>query len=294
MPQHPAPRLAQPSSARRSNGPIVGALAYLGGLLILALSIPKAVLLPRGPAPKFLPALVRQLDELFQFGLPLVALVHVPVGTFLAMQAFYSATFTEAVGAVVGLGLLRNMAPMMTGLTLAGLCAVQFTPSLRSQPHAGLDDDPHWVPDRAVALGREQDPRTSPEPARLAAVRIVATMIVGPIFVLWGTVIGTLVGMGVARSMLGVSPTIFFGKISDMILPVDALGLVVKGTTFAFFAALLACHEGLRSQQDGDSVRGASFRAACFAMVAVLAVNSGWFTIAYLSGSPYGPALATG
>jgi phospholipid/cholesterol/gamma-HCH transport system permease protein len=208
------------------------------------------------------------------------------------MQAFYSATFTEAVGAVVGLGLLRNMAPMMTGLTLSGLCAVHFTTQLRTQPHAALDDHPGWTPDRDVTLGRAEDPRTPPEPARLAAVRIVATMIVGPIFVLWGTAVGTLVGMGVARSMLGVSPAIYLGKIAEMIMPVDALGLVVKGAIFAFVAALLGCYEGLRDTHEESSLRAAVFRATCFAMIGVLAVNSSWFSIAYLSGSPFGPTLA--
>jgi phospholipid/cholesterol/gamma-HCH transport system permease protein len=231
---------------------------------------------------------VRQLDAMLVPGIPLVGLVHVPLGSFLAMQAFYNATFTEAVGAVVGLGLLRNMGPMATGLCLAGLLASRITPELRERAPSGLDDASLAVPDRDSPT----DTRVDVEPARLAAPRILASLLVGPILALWGTMLGTLVGMLIARSMLNVSFPIYLGKILEMLRPIDVSGLVVKGAAFALVAAVLACHEGLGTRRDPQAIRSAVFRATCLAMLGILAINSCWFTVAYLSGDPFGPAIA--
>jgi phospholipid/cholesterol/gamma-HCH transport system permease protein len=248
---------------------------------------------PRNSGPRFVPALTRQLDELFWYGLPLVALVHVPTGSFLAMQAFYHATFTDAVGAVVGLGLLRNMAPMLTGLVLAGFCAIRITPELRGGLAPGIDYEPEWAPNRDQSRGEESDSLGSADAAQVTAVRLAAAIIAGPILALWGTAIGTLVGMALAASMLGVSPAIYIGKILELVQPIDVAGLVVKGAAFAALAALFACHEGLGVGRHRDAVRSATFRATCCAMMAILAANSCWFTLAYLSGAPFGPALAS-
>ncbi|MGE3818146.1 MAG: organic solvent ABC transporter permease, partial [Isosphaeraceae bacterium] len=61
-------------------------------------------------------------------GLPISALVHVGMGSFLSMQAFFGGTFVDGAGAVVGVGLIRNVAPLLVGFILAGLFAARLTP----------------------------------------------------------------------------------------------------------------------------------------------------------------------
>jgi phospholipid/cholesterol/gamma-HCH transport system permease protein len=268
-------------------------LAYVGGAALLVFSVPRAVLWPRGPAPRLLPSFLRELDALLVLGLVLVGLVHVPLGSFLAMQAFYNATFTEAVGAVVGLGLLRNMAPMATGLTLAGILAARITPQLRGRAPGQLDDEPGSVPDRDTLHEAAAGPGHEVEPARLAAPRLLAALLAGPVLALWGTVVGTVVGMLIAQSMLNVSYPIFLGKILEMLRPIDVAGLVVKGSAFTLLSAVLACHEGLKPGRDAAAIRVAVFRATGLGMTGTLAINSCWFTVAYLSGDPFGPAVAS-
>ena len=53
-------------------------------------------------------AILHNLGWMLGMGLPLVGLVHVSFGSFLTMQAYFGATFTEAAGIVVGLGLIRK------------------------------------------------------------------------------------------------------------------------------------------------------------------------------------------
>lgn len=287
-----APSLATPTMDLPT-GKVARVLAYFGGLCVLGISLPRAIVRPRGPAPTLLPAVFRQLDDLFANGLPLVALVHIPMGSFLAMQAFFHATFTEAVGAVVGLGLVRNLAPLLAGMVLTALLALKIVPELRGS-HAGLDGDDLSVPDREVARGGRPDPRPVPEPARLAAVRVLSAAIAGPVLATWGAIIGLLIGLVIAQAKLSVAPGIFLGKLAEMVHPNDAVGLMAKSALFGVVSALVACHEGLRGDSDPRAVAPAVFRSVCIALTAMLVVNACWFTVEYLSGPAFGPPLAPG
>src|SRR3954469_7225369 len=140
-----APRRVAPNPLALFGQWVVNVLAYLGGLVLLAGSAARGVWKPEPGVPPLVPALIRQWEWLFGAGLPLVGLVHVGLGSFLAMQAYYGATFVEAVGPVVGSGLVRNLAPLLTGLTMAGLFAGRLTTELR-RPLRELDDGPADVP----------------------------------------------------------------------------------------------------------------------------------------------------
>jgi phospholipid/cholesterol/gamma-HCH transport system permease protein len=228
-------------------------------------------------------------------GLPLVGLVHVGLGSFLAMQAYFGATFVAAAGPLVGIGLVRNIAPLVAGLILAGLLAARLTPELRGRSRVGLDGDPRWIPDREVVLGLRPDPRPPTPAPRLALARVAAAAAAGPVLGLWGAAVGTAIGWLVARIMLGISAPVFFGSILERLWIRDVVGLVAKGTAFGAAAALFACFEGLRRPDatDPDAVAVASCRAACLAAATILVINGFWFKIAYLSGAPFGPTVLT-
>ena len=74
---------------------------------------------------------MHQLFWMLFTGFPLVGLVHIAIGSFLSLQAYYGSTFVDGTGAVVGVGLLRNLGAMMTGLTFAGILAARMVPELR-------------------------------------------------------------------------------------------------------------------------------------------------------------------
>ena len=278
--------------ARIGRGALVG-ITYLGALGTLVGSATRSVFRPSGQCPAFVPATTRQAATLLAMGLPLVGLVHVGLGSFLSMQAYFGGTFVDGTGAVVGVGLIRNAAPLMAGMTLAVLIAARTVWELRGRPRSGLDAEPGWAVDRDPAPGRPAGADPAPEPARLAAVRIAAALVVGPVLALWGILVGTVVGWQVGKMMLGVSTHAFFFMLTEMIWLRDVVGLVIKGLAFALFAALFACHEGLRgsAHTDPDSVPSAACRAASLASVAILVFNSGWFLLVYHAGPAFGPTL---
>jgi phospholipid/cholesterol/gamma-HCH transport system permease protein len=258
---------------------LLASVSYLGGLATLSASSTRSLIRPEEDAPARVRSLVRELAALLALGFPLVALVHVGLGSFLSMQAYFGGTFVDGTGAVVGVGLIRNLASQMVGFILAGLVASRTTTSLirsrSSQPVGGPESDP------PASAGRA------------AAIPIAATVLAGPILSLWGVVVGTVVGWQVSQTLLGVSTDSFLFMFEQMIWLRDVVGLVVKGMAYGYFAGLFACYEGLRTPSGSapPALESSACRAACGAMVAILILNSGWFLLVYHAGPAFGPTL---
>jgi len=251
-------------------------VGYLGRAALLAASALRASVRSPGPATPIWAETVAQLDRLLVMGLPPVALVHVGMGSFLAMQAYFGATFVEGTGSVVGVGLIRNLAPMLAGFILAGLVSARYVAELRGPGGPG----PAGV-----------------EPARLVAPRLAAAMVAGPILGAWGALVGTTVGWLAAQSMMGLTLPGFFDMMLEMLWARDVVGLVVKGAAFGLVAALLACHEGLSRPgpvvDPPEAVCAAACRAAYLGGLAILAFNGGWFLLVYHAGPAFGPTVLT-
>ena len=112
---------------------VISVLAYLGGLArFVAASAVSLVRLRRheDDLPGFWAVMKGELWWILVMGCPLVGLVHVAMGSFLSLQAYFGSTFVDGTGAVVGVGLLRNLATLMTGMTLSGLLAGRMIPDL--------------------------------------------------------------------------------------------------------------------------------------------------------------------
>ena len=243
-----------------------------------------------------------QLAWIFALGFPFVTLVHVGIGSFLAMQSYFGGTFAEGTGAVVGVGLLRNLSSLLAGLSLAALVAARMVPELRARTRAARltpvpeIDPPGFLARTAAGQTVRRDSGRPPEAAvsgRGVSSRLIAATLAGPVLGIWGAAVGTLVGWQVARVMMGVSTHTFFRMFWDMLWMRDVLGLVVKGVLFGAFAGIFSCHEGLRGRDDDglNEVSQAASRAACFTAVGILIVNSGWFILFYHAGPAFGPTL---
>ncbi len=282
-------RTASTEMSTRPGFPGLKLVADLGGTASLAVEAMTAPFRRRGDAPPLLGATIRQASWLIAAGFPIVGLTHLSIGSFLAMQSFYGATFSEAAGPVVGLGLIRNVAPLLTGFIVAGLIAAKVTTELRGGPRPGLDDDPASVPDREASQGLRPDDRPKADAGRLVFARIAGAALAGPVLTMVGSAVGSCMGMLVAKTMLGLRASIFIGKFMEMLLPCDVAGIVVKGSAFAGCAALVASFEGLRPLDAGCEPN--PHRAAVRAIFLILLMNLSWFNVIYLAGKPYGPLV---
>ena len=303
---------------------VIEVVAYAGGVTVLAFGALGSMLWPRrdrahaAAAPGFWKTLMHQLSWMLMMGVPLVGMVHVAMGSFLSLQAYYGSTFVDGTGAVVGVGLLRNLGGLMTGLTFAGILSARMVPELHILSRRMIIADTPAVSSTSTG-GRlpeeidDDEPSVvhSIAPGRLAAPRIVAAGIACLLLSQWGIAIGTLVGWQASQSMMGLPTETFFMMMAKMMWFRDVVGLVVKGLFFGAVPALFCCYEGLgpgASDQEpaseciSDSHPGhglappwstSVFRAACLSCAAILVLNSSWFILVYHAVPFYGPTLLT-
>jgi phospholipid/cholesterol/gamma-HCH transport system permease protein len=253
----------------------IGLVGYFGRLALLTTSALGSALRAVFSGPSFFRESACQLDRLLALGLPLVGLVHVGLGSFLSMQAYFGATFMDGIGPVTGVGLIRNLAPLMTGFVLAGVVSARFVAEL------GLAEP------------------GSREASRMVATRLLATAVAGPVLAVWGSLVGIAIGWLVANQMMGLTLPAFFDMFLEMLWVRDIVGIVFKGAAFGFMAALLACYEGLsrpvhvESPADLEAIYSAACRATCLAGLAILFINGGWFLLVYHAGPAFGPTVLT-
>jgi phospholipid/cholesterol/gamma-HCH transport system permease protein len=298
----------------------LGITSYVGGVTLLAMAALRSVLWPRRrdepDTPGFLKTLMHQLFWMLVTGLPLVGLVHIALGSFLSLQAYYGSTFVDGTGAVVGVGLLRNMGGMMAGLIFSGILSARMIPELRIlsrylSSHRGLSSRPDPSSRRRGEATDLDAARASQsiDPGRLAAPRIAAASIACLLLSQWGITVGTVVGWQASQSMMGVPTATFFMMMLKMMWFRDIVGLVVKGLMFGALPATICCYEGLVTRETEDEPASESispsypahgwappwyssvFRAACLSCVAILFMNSSWFVLVYHAVPFYGPTL---
>jgi phospholipid/cholesterol/gamma-HCH transport system permease protein len=302
---------------------VVEAIAYVGGVTLMASRAAGWLLWPvpgrnEAPAPGFAKTVMHQLGWMLFLGIPLVGMVHVAIGSFLSLQAYYGSTFVDGTGAVVGVGLLRNLGGLMTGLTFAAAMAGRMIPELRILAR-------HLVVRQAAASSvaatedrrrQERDEAGRPmelsiRPGRLAAPRIAAAGIACLLLSQWGIGVGTVVGWQASQSMMGVPTETFFMMMMKMMWFRDVVGLVVKGLLFGAVPAAICCYEGFGPGVFDDEPAGHGispshpahglappwsvpvFRATCLSFVTILVMNVSWFILVYHAVPFYGPMLLT-
>jgi phospholipid/cholesterol/gamma-HCH transport system permease protein len=279
---------------------VIAGMSYVGGVVLLTGSAASALFRSdREGTPisvAFGRTLVRQLSWMLAFGIPLVGLVHIAMGSFLSLQAYYGSTFVDGTGAVVGVGLLRNLGGLMTGMILSGMLAARMIPELSFLA-------------RSLGVGEFRGALEQKPPVlahRLAAPRILAAAIACLFLSQWGIVVGTVVGWRASESMMGLPTETFFLMMVRMVWLRDVVGLIVKGLMFGMLPAAICCYEAFREagrQEEtvpatdllladaGAPLATPILRATCFGIVAILIVNASWFILVYHAVPFYGPTL---
>jgi len=296
-------------------------MVYLGGVTLFSFRVAGSFLWPRfgrdegTAAPGFMKTMMQQLSWMLILGVPLVGMVHIAMGSFLSLQAYYGSTFVDGTGAVVGVGLLRNLGGLMTGLTFSAIMAARMIPELRilerrlsSSESSSARSGANAARSPAIVSGDVGGGSLTIDARRVAAPRIVAAGIACLLLSQWGITVGTFVGWQASLSMMGLSTATFFMMLLKMMWFRDVVGLIVKGLVFGALPAAICCYEGLGSgTRDEDPPAGFGpqqladesappwvtpvFRATCLSFVAILIMNSSWFILVYHAVPFYGPTL---
>lgn len=195
--------------------------------------------------------------------LPIIGLMNFLIGIVLAYQL---AEQLHQYGAdiyivdITGIGILREFAPLITAIILAGRTSTSFAALLGT-----------------MKVNQEIDAlRTmgiSPM-ARLVLPRVIGLLIALPLLTVWADIFGILGGMVMTQNILGINYHAFLQRFSeDIALRHYVLGLI-KTPVFALIVAGVGCFQGFQTSSSAQSVGEKTTKAAVQAIFLVIIVDA--------------------
>ena len=204
--------------------------------------------------------LLRQVDQTGPLSLPIVALTCFLVGL---MLAYMGGAQLEKMGAptfiadIVTVGMVRELAGLMTGMILAGRVGASFAAQLATM-QAGEEIDALRV------LGVNPIDH-------LVLPRLLALVLVAPLIMAYASLVGVLAGMVPATLVYGVPAAEYLHR-SLLALTWTHLWIgVFKCTLYAALLSLAGCREGLHAGRDAQAVGLATTAAVVKGLVWIIA-----------------------
>ncbi len=213
--------------------------------------------------PPFYPRLLlRQIVEIGYYSLPVIGLTAVFTGMVLALQSYTGFARFNAEGAVatvVVLSITRELAPVLTGLMVAGRIGAAMAAEIVTMR----------VTEQIDALSTLA---TNPY-KYLIAPRLLAGLIMLPCCVLVADIIGVFGGYLVAVHKLGFNPAVYLKNSWQFLELIDVISGLVKAGVFGFLIALMGCYHGFYSKGGAQGVGSATTNAVVSASILILGCN---------------------
>lgn len=212
--------------------------------------------------PFYFKLLGKQFVNIGFYSLPVVGLTTLFAGMVIAIQTYSGISEYGAesvVASVVLISVTRELAPVLSALMVAGRIGAAMAAEIGTMR----------VTEQIDALVT-----LSANPFRyLIAPRIWAAIIVMPLLVLLGDVIGIFGGYLVGVYKLDFNPANYIVNTVDFIKPVDIIMGVVKAGVFGFVIAIMGCYHGYRSKGGAQGVGEATTNAVVTSSILILILN---------------------
>ena len=235
-----------------------GQLAQFGGVLLLFLYVVQTMFLR-------LPRWKETIEQLYKIGWQSQAVVLITgafTGMVFAVQTglqFHKVKMDTAVGPVVAIAMLRELAPVLTGLMVAGRVGAAIAAELGTMR----------VTEQIDAL---RSMGTSPTDY-LALQRFWALVIGLPLLTAEAMACGIGAGFVVAVQMINIDPAYYWHKMLKFTAQKDVMACLIKSVFFAAFIALIACHKGFNADEGAEGVGRATTEAVVVSSLTILIAN---------------------
>ena len=243
---------------RRQGKPLVAFVSRLGEFSIFVAQSVYNCLTP----PFYGRNLLRQIIDMGFYSLPVVGLTTIFAGMVIALQSYSGfARFgaESAVASVVLISVTRELAPVLSALMVAGRIGAAMAAEIGTMR----------VTEQIDALTT-----LSTNPFKyLIAPRILAGVLVLPLLVLIGDVIGIFGGYVVGVYKLGFNPANYVNSTLDNLQSIDITTGVVKAAVFGFIISMMGCYNGYKSKGGAQGVGEATTNAVVSASILILIFN---------------------
>ncbi|EHR72563.1 ABC-type transport system involved in resistance to organic solvents, permease component [Burkholderiales bacterium JOSHI_001] len=209
-----------------------------------------------------------QVDQCGPRSLPIVGLISFLVGLILA---YMGAAQLQRFGAqiyiadLVTIGMVREIAALMTAIILAGRVGAAFAAQLGSMQANEEIDALH-------ALGL-------PPVEHLVLPRLLALTLVAPLLTAYAGAVGVVAGLLVAVGVFHVTPVEYVRQSLEALTLTHAAVGLFKGTVYAALVAISGCLQGLNAGRSAQAVGEATTRAVVQAIVWIV-VSASAITVA--------------
>lgn len=201
--------------------------------------------------------------------LPIVGLLSFLLGVVVAYQGAdqlrqYGANIFVA--DLVGLSMLREFAPLITAIIVAGRSGSAYAAQIGT-----------------MAVTEEIDAMRTLgiEPHELLVLpKIVALVIALPLLTVFADVLGVLGGMVMAKTQLGVGFAEFLDRMAKAVSITSYLVGIGKAPVFAAIIAVVGCFQGFRTHGGADSVGQQTTRSVVQSIFLVIVADA-LFSIAF-------------
>jgi phospholipid/cholesterol/gamma-HCH transport system permease protein len=191
----------------------------------------------RGRAVRFVPV----FHQSSVAALPVVALFGIAAGsvlTLLGTQQLAKFGVPAMTPKLVGIVVLREIGPLMTGIVMAGSVASAFAAEVAAALAAGKRSG---GPEEPADPGRSVDPVYT-----LVAPRVLALTVSGPLLVAYANALALLGATAVGALSFGNPPQAYFETVLAGLGFKNAVAGLVKGAAFGFVAGYAGCYHGFR------------------------------------------------
>jgi len=173
----------------------------------------------------------------------IIALTSFLIGLVVAYQSAYQLKVYGAnifIVDMLGLSILRELAPLITAIVIAGRSGSSFTAQIG-----------------AMKITQELDAMRTMgfDPYKFLVIpKLIALMIAMPILIFLADVMGIFGGMIVANIDLAITPTLFLDRFNEVISAKHFFIGILKGPFFAFLIASIGIYRGLMVKDDTQSI----------------------------------------
>ena len=212
--------------------------------------------------PFYFKLLGRQFLDIGFYSLPVVALTTIFAGMVIALQTysgFSSYGAESAIASVVLISVTRELAPVFCGLMVAGRIGAAMAAEIGTMR----------VTEQIDALTT-----LSTNPFKyLVTPRIIAGVLVLPMLVMIGDIIGIFGGYVVSIYQLDFNPANYINTTINDLQAIDIVTGLIKGAVFGFIISLMGCYNGYKSRGGAQGVGEATTKAVVTSSILILIFN---------------------
>ena len=191
-------------------------------------------------------------------------LMAIPFGVIVSTQVgnlVHQLGASSMIGAAGGMGVIKQGAPVATGLLLGGAGAAAIAADLGARTIREEIDAM-----RVMGVDPVQ---------RLVAPRVIAMLVVAPLINILIIAVGIVAGYLVAVSSLDVTPGSYWMSFGAFATSIDVWVSLLKSMIFGLLVVVVGCQRGLEAKGGPRGVADGVNAAVVLSVVAIMVVNTG-------------------